>query len=76
MVWATKNWKLWDHPLTWEKFDVISWILFLNDQPFIAFDKGSHLLLSAPIKTGKGLGMEESYDEGLANHIGPRVMCW
>ena len=29
------------------------------------------LLLSAPIKTGKELGMEESYDEGLANHIGP-----
>ena len=25
----------------------------------------------APIKTGKELGMKESYDEGLANHIGP-----
>jgi hypothetical protein len=25
----------------------------------------------APIKTGKELGMEESYDEGVANHIGP-----
>lgn len=28
-------------------------------------------LEKAPIKTGKELGMEESYDEGLANHIGP-----
>lgn len=27
--------------------------------------------MSAPIKTDKELGMEESYDEGLANHIGP-----
>ena len=34
-------------------------------------EKGSHLLLSEPIKTDKGVGMEESYDEGLANHIGP-----
>jgi hypothetical protein len=25
----------------------------------------------APIKTGEELGMKESYDEGLANHIGP-----
>jgi len=24
------------------------------------------------MKTGKELGMEESYDEGLANHIGPK----
>ena len=32
---------------------------------------GVTLLLSAPIKTGKELGMKESYDEGLANHIGP-----
>jgi len=27
--------------------------------------------LSAPIKTDEELGMKESYDEGLANHIGP-----
>jgi hypothetical protein len=27
--------------------------------------------LSAPIKTDKELGMKESCDEGLANHIGP-----
>ena len=33
--------------------------------------KRGHLLLSAPIKTDKGVGMEESYDEGLANHICP-----
>ena len=32
---------------------------------------GSSLLLSAPIKTGKELGMKESYGEGLANHTGP-----
>ena len=32
---------------------------------------GSSLRLSAPIKTGRELGMKESYDEGLANHIGP-----
>jgi len=40
---------------------------FFKDQKV----KGSYLLLSAPIKTGKELGMKESYDEGQANHIGP-----
>ena len=29
------------------------------------------LLLSAPIKTGKELGMQKCYDEGLTNHIDP-----
>jgi hypothetical protein len=28
-------------------------------------------ILSAPIKTGKELGMKESYNEVLANHIDP-----
>ena len=32
---------------------------------------GQILDLRAPIKTGKELGMKKSYDEGLANHIGP-----
>ena len=34
-------------------------------------ERGRVIFLSAPIKTGKELGMKESYDEGLANHIGP-----
>ena len=32
------------------------------------------LLSSVPIKTGKELGMKESYDEGLANDTGPEFI--
>jgi hypothetical protein len=32
---------------------------------------GASSLFSAPTKTGEELGMKESYDEGLANYIGP-----
>lgn len=43
----------------------------MTELEWLGKEKGSHLLLSAPIKTDKEVGMEESYDEGLANHIGP-----
>ena len=35
--------------------------------------KGSGLILSVPIKTGKELGMKGPYDKNLAKHIGSEL---